>query len=161
MLAWLALVWLLLWARLTPAVLLGAPVVAVVCWVWTGLPGPDPTHPLRPRHAARALVSFLVDLVRSTLAVVGTVLRRGPRTRSAIIVLRARACSDVAVAVVANRLSLVPGTLVLDVDRQRDGLVVHVLDVTDRADVERARRSSQQAVDEVLVALGELEADGR
>lgn len=160
MLAWLVLVWLLLWARPSPAVLLTAPLVAVACWALTGLPGPEPAPAVRPVAAARALGAFVTDLVRSTVAVVVTVVRRGRRTRSAIVTVSARNCSDVAVAVVSNRISLVPGTLVLDVDRDDDVLYVHVLDVRDVEDVERARRSAQRAVDQVLAGLGELRGRG-
>ncbi|MFC5382670.1 Na+/H+ antiporter subunit E [Aquipuribacter nitratireducens] len=155
MVAWGALVWVLLWGGLQPLVLVSALPVALLCWLLTGLPAP--VVPARPRlwPGLRALGALLVDLVRSTAAVVVAVVVRGPATRSAVVAVRAPSRSDVAVAVAANRVSLVPGTLVVAVDREADLLYVHCLDVRDEAGVERARARTQHAVDQVLAAFGE------
>jgi multicomponent Na+:H+ antiporter subunit E len=163
MAGWLLVVWVLLWGTLTPAVLLSGLVVAPLCLAACRLPA----VPLRSRPrvgpALGALRRFAVDVAVSSAQVAWAVLRRGPATRSAIVAVRvpsrAERPSDLQVATAANRISLVPGTLVVDVDRPSDTLYVYVLDVRTDEDVETARRNSARAVDDVLAAAGHAERD--
>jgi len=56
-------------------------------------------------------------------------VRPGFRPRGAIIAVPLRVRTDLNLALTAEVISLVPGTLILDVDRDRGVLYVHVLDV--------------------------------
>ncbi|SFE83911.1 Na+/H+ antiporter subunit E [Blastococcus tunisiensis] len=161
---WLFVVWVLLWGSLTPAVLLSGVVVAPLCLAASRLPAVRLTSRLRPVTMLRALAGFVVDVVRSTAGVAWTVLRRGRATRSAVVAVRLPApgpASDLAVALAANRLSLVPGTLVVDIDRDRDTFYVYVLDVRSDEDVQAARRDAERAVADVLAAAGHPATGGR
>lgn len=155
---WLYVVWVLLWGMLTPAVLLSGLVVAPLCLAASRLPVVRLTSRPRPVAILRAVGRFTVDVVKSTVEVAGTVLLRGPATRSAIIEVRlpptADPVSDLAVTVAANRISLVPGTLVVDIDRPSSTFYLYVLDVRSGDDIDAARRDAEQAVADVFAAVG-------
>jgi multicomponent Na+:H+ antiporter subunit E len=160
---WLLVVWVLLWGSLAPAVLVSGLLVAPLCLALCRLPTVRLRSRPRPVACLRALGRFVADQATSTGEVARTVLRRGPATRSAIVEVRLAAQavppSDLLVATIANRLSLVPATLVVDVDRPTDTLYVYVLDVDDDVGVEAARRDAARAVAEVLAAAGRAVPD--
>lgn len=160
---WLFVVWVALWGRVTPAVLLSGLVVAPLCLAASRLPAVPLAFRPRPVALLRAVGGFAVDVVKSTAQVGWTVLWRGPATRSAVIEVRlppTGPATDLAVTVAANRISLVPGTLVVDIDRPSDTFFVYVLDVRSDEDVEAARRDAERAVADVLAAAGHPWPDG-
>ncbi len=59
--------------------------------------------------------------------------------QAAIVRVQLRADSDLLLTVVAETISLVPGSLVLDLDRQERLISIHLLHVADLADVERQK----------------------
>ncbi|GAB3344742.1 Na+/H+ antiporter subunit E [Modestobacter lapidis] len=155
---WLVVVWVLLWGALTPAVILSGVLVAPLCLAACRLPAVRLRSRPRLGGSLRALGRLAVELATSTAQVVWTVLRRGPATRSAIVGVRLPAhgepLPDLLVAMAANRLSVVPGTLVVDIDRPSNTLYIYVLDVRSEEDVEEARRGAERAVHDVLAAAG-------
>ncbi len=74
---------------------------------------------------------FFVELVRSTVSVVIEVLRPKIHIRPAIIGVPLDVTSDVQITVLANLVSLTPGTLSIDVSPDRRILFVHVLTISD------------------------------
>jgi multicomponent Na+:H+ antiporter subunit E len=153
---WLLVVWIMLWGTATPAVLLSGLAVAPLCLAASRLPAVRLHARPRVRASLRALGRFLVDVLRSSAEVAWAVLRRGATVRSAILELPLPPVSDMLVSVIANRLSLVPGTLVVDIDRPSDRIYVYVLDVHTDEEVEQARQDAEGAVADVLAAAGQL-----
>lgn len=131
LLAWLTLVWVGLWGTLSWANLLGGIGVAVVLLLTLPLPPVASAGVLHPRALARFVGSFAVDLVSSTWQVARLVLRRRRPLQQAVIAVPVRGASDQLLTLLANTISLTPGTLTLEVDRPRSTLFVHVLDVGD------------------------------
>ena len=135
--AWLTVVWVALWGSVTPANVLGG--LAVGLLLAFSLPLTDvPTRAVvRPVALLRFVGFFVVDLVMSSLHVVRIVLSPRRPLRQAVIAVPVRGASDSLLTLLANAISLTPGTLTLEVDRPRSTLYVHVIDVGD--DVERVR----------------------
>lgn len=81
---------------------------------------------------------FLFDLTRSSVAVARVVLsaRTAPRPRFVVVPLRVR--SDASITLVANYITLTPGTLTLDVAPDRGALLVHDLMAGDSGETTRA-----------------------
>jgi multicomponent Na+:H+ antiporter subunit E len=151
---WLTCVWVLLWGTFTPASIVGGVLVAALI---TGLfrlpPAPD-RLPVRPLRLA-GLVGYLAwDLVVSGVEVSWQVLRHGPRARGAIMAVPLISSSDRVVTVMANALSLSPGTMALQIDHDHDVWYVYALGPRDRPGVERARRRVLDMQRRVLAALG-------
>ena len=91
-----------------------------------------------PRRAVRVapfavsyVVVFLWDLVKANFDVAYRVLAPWMPVDPAVIVLPLRVESDVAVTTIANSITLTPGTLTLEHDRERNALFVHAIDGRD------------------------------
>lgn len=160
-LVWLTVVWVGLWGSLTVANLLGGLLVALALLVLLPLPVVPDEGRARPLPLLRYLAFFAWELVRASLIVVWQVLRPGGQLRQAVIAVDAVGASDRLLTVVANSISLTPGTLTLEVDRERSILYVHVLDVGGPEGVERARRSIQRLERLAILALGSKEGLAR
>ena len=145
LLLWLAAVWVALWGSVTPANVLGGLAVALVLLaVPTRAAAPQPAGTrgrVRPLGLLRVAVVVAGELVRASLQVVVLVLRPRSQLRQAVVAVPVTGASDALLTLVANAISLTPGTLTLEVDRERRVLYVHVLQVGDGPDaVDRVRR---------------------
>jgi multicomponent Na+:H+ antiporter subunit E len=167
---WLTLVWALLWGDFGLASLVAGVAVALFV-VWIGRPADVHGMQLTSFHPLSAFVFvgyFAVQLVKSNLQVAWIVISPRPNVRTAIVAVPMHVASDGIVTVVANAVTLTPGTLTVDVHAPDDGtppvIYVHVLAFTDvgsvRADVLRLERlavrafgTKQQRIDlEAIVA---------
>ena len=156
--AWLTLVWVGLWGSLTPANVLGGLAVALVLVTVLPLdPVPD-TAVVRPLGVLRVVGFFAVDLVRASLQVARLAVLPGTRLRPAVIAVPVRGATDSLLTLLANAISLTPGTLTLQVDRPAAVLYVHVITVGDDPDgVEKVRRSVRHLEELAILAVGSAE----
>lgn len=146
---WLVLLWCLLWGLLSLAVVASGLVVAVAALVASRLPFLPVSTRLRWHRLPRALGSLVVDLARSSVEVTAaTASRRTPR--AAVVTVSLPDITDVETTVVANRLSLVPGTLVVDVDRANDTLYVYVTPIRDLDDARRKEAHAVQIAEQII-----------
>ncbi len=154
LLAWLVLVWILLWGTWSWANLLGG--VAVALAVTTLLPLPPVVGGLRvdPLGLLRFLGAFLVDLVRAGALVAWQTMRPRGIGRSAILRVPLRTDSDLLLTVITEAVSLVPGSMVIDLDREAREIGLHVLSVDSDDDLERQRASVLRTEERVVRALG-------
>lgn len=155
LLGWLTLVWVGLWGSPTPANVLGG--IAVGVAVVGLLPlSAVPSHGLvRPVALLRFVVFFAFDLLRASTKVAAQVLRPRLQLRQAVVAVPVRGASDRLLTLLANAISLTPGTLTLEVDRPRSTLYVHVLDVGSGPDaVEQVRASILRVERLAILAVG-------
>lgn len=127
------LVWLLLGNTLAVGqVLLGAllamvlPLISVRFW-------PDRPRLRRPLQLLRYLLVLLWDIIVANLVVARLILGPTRNLRPAFICLPLDLCSDFAIIVLANTISLTPGTVSADLSLDRRTLLIHALDVEDEA----------------------------
>jgi multicomponent Na+:H+ antiporter subunit E len=151
---WLTCVWVLLWGTFTPASIVGGVVVAVLVTALFRLPAATDRLPLRPLRVLWLALFLLWDLAVSGAEVSWQVLRHGPRARGAIMAVPLISSSDRVVTVMANALSLSPGTMALQIDHDHDVWYVYALGPRDHAGVERARRRVVDMQRRVLATLG-------
>jgi multicomponent Na+:H+ antiporter subunit E len=151
---WLTCVWVLLWGTFTPASIVGGVLVAALVTALFRLPAATDRLPVRPLRLLWLLLFLLWDLVVSGAEVSWQVLRHGPRARGAIMAVPLISSSDRVVTVMANALSLSPGTMALQIDHDHDVWYVYALGPRDGAGVERARRRVLDMQRRVLAALG-------
>ncbi|TQN37817.1 multisubunit sodium/proton antiporter MrpE subunit [Blastococcus colisei] len=154
LLVWLVLVWNLLWGTWSWANLLGGIALALaVTWL---LPLPPVVGGTRVRPVALLvfLGHFLVDLVSSGALVAWQTIRPRGIDRSAIIRVQMRTDSDLLLTILSESVTLVPGSMVLDLDRERRILALHILHVRDEDDVERQRASVLAEEERVVRAFG-------
>jgi multicomponent Na+:H+ antiporter subunit E len=158
LLAWLTVVWVALWGSPTAANLLGGLAVATALLLLLPLPEVDGAGGPRPVALLRLLTFFLWELVKASVTVVLQVLRPRTELRQAVVAVPVRAPSDGLLTLVANAVSLTPGTLTLEVDRPRKVLYVHVLDIGGHAGAaDEVRRSIVRLERMAILALGSPE----
>lgn len=94
---------------------------------------------------------FLGELVRSSLSVAWDVITYRHHSRPGILALPLDARTDWEITVFSNLVCLTPGTLSLDVSRDRRTLYVHAMFVSDP---ERAKRAIKDTLERrVLEAM--------
>ena len=86
----------------------------------------------RPGLVARLLLLFLLDVVRSNLSVAAIVLfRRNAHVRPAFLSVPLDISNPTAITVFASMITMTPGTVSADLDRDGGCLLVHALDPGD------------------------------
>ncbi|HWI04698.1 MAG TPA: Na+/H+ antiporter subunit E [Acidimicrobiales bacterium] len=140
MVVWLLFVWLFLWEDLSVANVLaglavGSLLVALFPMRPRGVPGT-----LRPLAAAHFVGYFAWKLVEASVIVGWEVLTPQNRINEGIVAVPIRGVSETLTTLVANAISLTPGTLTLEVRHQPPVLYVHVLHLDD---IDAVRRDVQ------------------
>ncbi|PWW21715.1 multicomponent Na+:H+ antiporter subunit E [Geodermatophilus normandii] len=154
---WLVLVWMLLWGSWSWANLLSGLLVALAVLVLLPLPHVVGGVRVRPAALLAFLGHFVADLFVSGAEVAWQTVRPQGVRRTAIVQVQLRVDSDLLLTMVAEAISLVPGSLVLDLDREHRVMTLHLLPIRDRDDVER-KRANVLVVEERLVrAFGSAE----
>jgi multicomponent Na+:H+ antiporter subunit E len=154
LLVWLVLVWILLWGTWSWANLLSGLAVALVVMLLLPLPPVVGGSRVRPLPLLRFVGHFLVDLTVSAAQVAWRALGPGGVRQGAIVRVQLRADSDLLLTVVAETISLVPGSLVLDLHREQRLISVHLLHVADLADVERQKADVLATEERMVRAFG-------
>lgn len=75
---------------------------------------------------------FVRELVLSALRVAWLVVQPKPRLHPGIIAYPLTVTTDAQITLLANMITLTPGTLSIDVSDDRRTLYIHAIDVTDR-----------------------------
>lgn len=152
---WLTVLWIVLWRDLSAANLLAGVAVAFVASggatdvrsrVWR--------HRVRPLALVRFFVFFSWKLVEANIVLAREVVTPTNVINTGIIAVPLPGYSDLVVAVVANAISLTPGTLTLEVRRDPVPVFyVHVLHLHDldkaRADVVRMAAMAGAAIETI------------
>ena len=153
-LAWLTVVWVVLWGDLSPVTFVGGFAVACIACLAFPLPPLRLDVRVRPLALLRLAARFAADVVVSSVQVAWVVIRPGRTLRNAVVEVNLRTPSDFVMTVVAEMTCLIPGSLVVEARRSTHTLFLHVLDVGDAAGVERFRRSVLDQEARVVRAFG-------
>ncbi len=86
---------------------------------------------LRSRKIAILIISFLYELVISAVRVLLLVIRPRLDIKPGIIAYPLKVDRDFEISLLANMITLTPGTLSVDVSRDRRTLYVHAIDCSD------------------------------
>ena len=151
---WLTVVWALLWGTFTPLSIVGGVVVAVAVIGAFRFPPAAAHLPVRPLRLLGLVGALIYDVVVSGVEVSWQTLRYGPRARGAVFEVPLVSSSDRVVTVIANGLSLSPGTMALQIDHAHGLWFVYALGPRDAAGVERSRRRALDMQRRVIAALG-------
>jgi multicomponent Na+:H+ antiporter subunit E len=136
-LAWLAVVWGMLWGDLSAPNLVMGLIVGFAVLVLLPLPPVSVGGRVHVLSALRLLGVFLGSMALGSLQVAWQSIRPGPPPMSGVLRARVRVRSDLVLTLMVDTMNLIPGTLVLDLDTGRRLLYVHVLDVSSEKAVRR------------------------
>lgn len=175
---WLTVVWALLWGDFSLASLLSGLAIALLV-VWLARPTGVRGIQLTSFHPVSALVFlgyFLYQLVKSNLIVTWEVITPVSRVNRAIAAIPLHVTTPGLVTLIANAITLTPGTLTVDVREPHVGgpptLYVHVLHFDDLDHVRRGVLTLERLVvrafgsaeqraelERVVAAVAETETD--
>ena len=127
LLVWLVFVWGALWQNFSPGNLLFGALIAVLVARIFYLPPVE----LGGRFNVLRAVPFALIF----LAVV-----RGPNVVSAVVAVPLRSHSDLLVTATGHVISLIPGSLVVEVDRSTSTLYIHGINVRNAEDAAKLRK---------------------
>jgi multicomponent Na+:H+ antiporter subunit E len=157
-LCWLTLVWILLWGKLSTANIIGGLVIAALITVLLPLPAVPVEGRVHPLSLLRLIVVVAYQLVLSSVQVAWLAIKPGPPPRSAVLRARVSIKSDLVLALAVNILTVIPGSMVLEIDQERRLLYVHVIDVGNDRAVARFYRQVEQ-MERLLIRTFERDAD--
>ncbi len=156
-LVWLVALWMMLWAQFTVLSFVSGLVVAICVTRLFRLPTVDLSGRVNLWYLFLFVVLFLSAVVRGALSVAIQVFdfRRPPGT--AIVAVPLRYADDLVMTHVSVASSLIPGSLIVQADRNRRILYLHVIGVRSRKDVERQRQGVLRWERRIVRALGSPE----
>jgi multicomponent Na+:H+ antiporter subunit E len=151
---WLIALWMLLWGQFTVLSFLTGLAVAIVVTRVFRLPPVELSGRVNLWWGLVFGLEFVLSLIRGSLTVAWQVLdlRRQPGT--AIIAVPLVTDDDLIMTHVGVTASLIPGSLIVDIDRDRRILYLHVIGVRDASQVEAQRRSVQHWEERIVRAVG-------
>ena len=151
---WLIALWMLLWGQFTVLAALTGFVVAVFVTRVFRLPPVELSGRVNLWYGAVFVVMFCLALVRGSLLVAWQTLNPTRYPGTAVIAVPLRTDDDLIMAHVGVTASLIPGSLIIDVDRDRRVLYLHVIGVSSEQDVENQRRAVQGWEARIVRAVG-------
>lgn len=140
LLVWLVALWMLLWGQLTWLALLTGLVMAVFVTRVFRLPPVELSGRINLWYGLIFVVTFLGAVIKGSLIVAWQVLDVRRQPGAAIIAVPLRVDDDVIMAHTAVTASLIPGSLIVDVNRENRTLFLHTIGVRNDEDAERQRR---------------------
>jgi len=146
----LVVLWMLLWGSVTWLSFVTGIVIALIITRLFYLPPVELSGRFNPFWFLVFLAKFLVQLVSASFQVAFQALRPHTVTSNAVLAVGLVTRSDFITTAVAITISLIPGSLVVEVDRQRSVLYLHALNVAD-LDAADAVRGNVLAVERQLV----------
>ncbi len=120
-------IWLLLWGDLSALLVVGGVLVAVIATVVFPFPPARWGGRLRPWHLVVLLTRFFADLVVASFQVAWLAIRPAPVGPGAVIMVQLRSRSELVLVITGELVSLVPGTLLVELDAETSRIWLHVL----------------------------------
>lgn len=157
----LTVVWLLLWGAVTPTLVVGGLLTSVLVLLLFPFPQAPWRWTVRPWPTLLLAGRFAADLARASVQVAWLAIRPAAPPPSAVVRVDLRTRNELLVTATAELVSLVPGSLLVELDPEAPAMYLHVLDArtperVDRA-VEAARRQERRVV-EALAPRDERDA---
>ena len=150
----LVILWVLLWGSVTWLNVVSGIVVAILVTRFFYLPPVELSGRFNPWWLLVFLTEFLADLVVASFQVAWLSVSPKPDVHSSVVAVQLRTRSDFITTATAITLSLVPGSIVIEVDRANAILYLHSLATPDLDAVERARSKALRIERMLVRALG-------
>jgi multicomponent Na+:H+ antiporter subunit E len=151
---WLVALWMLLWGQFTLVAFVTGVAAAIVVTRVFRLPPVELSGRVNGWWGLLFIGEFLIALIRGSLTVAWQVLDFRRQPGAAIIAVHMRVDDDLIMTHTAVTASLIPGSLIVDADRDRRILYLHIIGVRDDRDVERQRASVLHWEERIVRAVG-------
>ncbi|WP_285314505.1 Na+/H+ antiporter subunit E [Pseudarthrobacter sp. fls2-241-R2A-168] len=160
LLVWLVIVWGALWQDFSPGNLLFGALLAVAVARLFYLPPVELSGRFNILHAVPFALMFVGKVAVASAQVLYLAVMRGPRVKNALVAVTLRSHQDLLVTATGHVISLIPGSLVVEVDRSTSTLYLHALNISSVEDVENFRqevRSIEAGLIRIMGTREELE----
>ncbi len=148
---WLTGLWMVLWRSTTPATIVtGVALAVALTWAVRRADTHREHHRVRLPSLLRYLGHMVVALVRSNVQLAWEVLTPTDYTKPGLLEVRLPPSSELVLTVIANSITLTPGTMTLALQPETSTLTIHVLHLRD---VNAARREIEDLHRLVSAAL--------
>jgi multicomponent Na+:H+ antiporter subunit E len=142
---WLTGLWMVLWRSTTPGTIVtGVALAIALTWAVRRADTQHEHHRVRPLALLRYLGHMVFALVQSNVQLAWEVLTPTDYTKPGLLEVQLPPSSEVVLTVIANSITLTPGTMTLGLRPETSTLVIHVLHLRDieaaRAEVENLHR---------------------
>ena len=153
----LVVLWMLLWGSFSWLNLVTGILLAVIVTRVFYLPAVELAGRFNIIWFVVSLVRFVVDLVVASFQVAFRAFAPKSVTSNAVIGVELVSRSDFIMTVTAIAVSLIPGSIVVEADRDGGILYLHVLGVRDIEAVEKARATVLDTEAQIIRAMGSRE----
>lgn len=153
----LVALWMLLWGTVSVLSVTSGVMIALVVTTILYLPPVQLSGRFNPFWFAVYLIRFLGELVAGSVNVAWRAFSPRGVTGNSVIAVQLVTRSDIIMTLTAISVTLIPGSLVLEVDRQRSVLYLHALNTTDEVAVNALRRSVYSFERSLVRSLGSPE----
>ena len=151
---WLIALWMLLWGQFTVVAFVTGVVAAVFVTRVFRLPPVELSGRVNLWWGVVFVVEFAFALVRGSLLVAMQVLDFRHLPGTAIIAVPLRTDDDLIMTHTGVTASRIPGSLIVDTDRDRRILYLHIIGVRSDRDVEKQRASVLHWEERIVRAVG-------
>lgn len=153
----LAVVWVLLWDRITLGNVVNGLIIGAVITQVFPLPSIQYFGRVHPWRMFLLLVRFFYDLVPAAVQVSIATLAPSPSRGGSIVEVRLRTHSEFYMTIVATLVSLVPGSFVVEARRSANVLYVHWFNVSSKEGIADIRATVLAVEKRVVRAIGSAE----
>lgn len=153
-LAWLIVLWMLVWNQFTVLSAVTGLLVAIFVTRVFRLPTIELSGRVNIWYLAVFIVQFLWAIVLGAIAVTIQVFDFRRQPGAAIIGIDLRYADDLVMTHVSITASLIPGSLVVETDRDRGILYLHIIGVRNRKQVEEQRAGVLRWERRIVRAVG-------
>jgi multicomponent Na+:H+ antiporter subunit E len=136
-LVWLTLVWILLWGNISVANILSGLAIAALITLLLPLPAVPVQGKVHLISLAHLIIRVAWYLVVSSTQVAWLAIRPGPPPLNAVLRAHLNIKSDLVLALAVSITTLIPGSIVLEIDQRRRLIYAHVIDVGSERSVKR------------------------
>lgn len=150
----LVLLWMAVWGEVSWLSLFSGIVVAIVVTQAFYLPAVELSGRFHVFWAFVFVLRFFGELFVASFQVAFLALRRTPPQRNSIVAVDLVTRSDFVMTVTGITVSLIPGSVIVDIDRGESILYLHVLGADDAESVEHMRRRVLAFEQRVVRAIG-------
>ncbi|PWC05279.1 Na+/H+ antiporter subunit E [Agromyces badenianii] len=150
----LVLLWVFLWDQVTVLTVVTGVLLALGVTRVLYLPPVLLSGRFNPWRGLLLGLRMMYDVTIASMEV--AVLAIDPRWKplNSIIAVQLLTRSDLVTTLTAEAISVVPGTVVVDIDRERGLLYLHALGTRTEADIDRVRRAVLGTEERIVLAIG-------
>ncbi len=157
LLIWLVVVWGALWNDFSPGNLLFGAVIAVVITRLFYLPPVELSGRFNVLRAIPFTIVFIGKVVAASFQVMYLAIVHGPKVTNAVVEVPLRSHSDLMVTATGHVISLIPGSLVVEVDRATPAVYIHGINIRSKADADKLRREVRDTEAGLIRIMGSFE----